>query len=115
MAQLSRRTQQDEDRDTSGRYAANHALHRRHVASPAERFTVADGIVAVGTAIIDALFVASRRTNSGRVITPLLTVPIAGIVAIETSGYTRAAAISALSTSAGMLGLEATAHLTPPQ
>lgn len=88
------------------------ARHVRPLASPAERFTLADGAVAVGTGATEALLVRTRKTPAGRFWWPAILIPFAGIVAIETAGYTRAMAVSVLATSAGLVAIEAKDSLT---
>lgn len=115
MAAIPRRASASTEGADRRTYAASHSLHRRSVSSPAERFSVADGIVSVISGVVGALFFASRATPSGRVLAPLIALPIAGLVAIETSGYSRAVGVSTVATSAAVLSLEATDHLTGPR
>ena len=79
----------------------------RPISSPSVRFTLGDGAVAAGVAAVEVLFAGSRRTTFGRLAVPVLTALISLPVAIETTGYTRAAAISGIAASAAIVTAEA--------
>lgn len=94
--------------------AEGHATRARQFASPAVRFSLWDGALALLTAAVEVGFAGTRRTAFGRAAVPVLTGLIALPVAIETAGYTRAAAISALGASGAILTAEAMGEFQGP-
>ena len=94
--------------------AEGHATKARQFSSPAVRFSLWDGALALLTAAVEVGFAGTRRTSFGRVAVPVLTGLIALPVAVETSGYTRAAAVSALGASGALLTAEAMGEFGKP-
>ena len=94
--------------------AEGHPIRPRQLASPAVRFSIWDGVLAIATAAVEVGFAGTRKTSFGRVAVPVLTGLIALPVAVETSGYTRAAAVSALGASGAILTAEAMGEFGKP-